>query len=264
MSLIDTHAHLDDSRFDADLDEVVARAAAAGVERVVCVGISAETSEMAVRLAEQYDLLVAAAGIQPNSCAEAAPGDWRRVEELIEHPRVVALGETGLDRYWDYTPFEVQEDYFDRHLRLSQQRDLPVLIHCRDCDEDVLRMLREAARRGPVRGLIHAFSGTSAMAEECLSLGLYLSFAGPVSYRNKKFEPLRLVASRVPADRLLVETDSPYLVPHPLRGKLKRNEPSKVALTAAALAELRGCPVEELSCQTTTNARRLFRLPAAP
>ncbi len=260
MSMIDTHAHLDDSRFDADRDEVIARAVAAGVERIVCVGVSADSSQVAVDLAERYDLLLAAVGIQPNCCAEAAPGDWDRVKGLVERPRVVALGETGLDRYWDYTPLETQEDYFDRHLQLSQQRGLPVLIHCRDCEEDVLRMLRESVRRGPVRGVIHAFSGSAAMAEECLSMGLYLSFAGSVSYRNKKFGPLRDVAAAVPADRLLLETDSPYLVPHPLRGKLKRNEPSKISLTAAALAELRGCPVEELSRQTTANARALFRL----
>jgi len=262
MPLVDTHAHLDDTQFDADRDDVVARAAASGIERVITVGISAQTSEQAVRLAEQYDLVAAAVGIQPNSCSETALGDWDRVVRLAEHPRVVALGETGLDRYWDYAPIDIQRDYFDRHLRLSQQRDLPVVIHCRDAEEDVLPMLRQAAGRGPLRGLIHAFSGSASMAEECLSLELYLSFAGSVSYRNKKFRPLRDVAARVPANRLLVETDSPYLVPHPLRGKLDRNEPAKITLTAAALAELRDCSVEELSAQTTANARRLFWFPA--
>jgi len=260
MHLIDTHAHLDDSRFDADRPAVVARAADAGVESIVCVGISAETSQTAVDLAARYAIVAAAVGIQPNSCAEAALGDWDRVVALVDRPGVVAIGETGLDRYWDHTPFDVQEDYFDRHLRLSQTRDLPILIHCRDCDDDVLRMLRDATRRGSVRGLIHAFSGSAAMADECLAMGLYLSFAGPVSYRNKKFATLREVAARVPADRLLIETDAPYLTPHPLRGKVERNEPAHVALTAAALAELRDCPVEQLAEQTTANARRLFRL----
>ncbi|HLA85303.1 MAG TPA: TatD family hydrolase [Thermoguttaceae bacterium] len=260
MSLIDTHAHLDDPRFEADRDEVIARAAAAGVERIVCVGISSDTSERAVRLAERYDPVVAAVGIQPNSCGEASPGDWDRVVCLVEHPRVVAVGETGLDRYWDTTPFDIQEDYFDRHLQLARRRDLPVLIHCRDCEDDVLRMLRRFADGGPMRGLIHAFSGSAAMADECLAMGLFLSFAGSVSYQNKKFVPLREIAARVPVDRLLLETDSPYLVPHPLRGKLERNEPAQVALTAAALAELRDCPVDELSRQTTANARQLFGL----
>jgi TatD DNase family protein len=261
MSLIDTHAHLDDSRYASDLDDVIDRATAAGVEAVVCVGISADTSETAIRLAARYGPVFAAVGIQPNSCSEAEPGDWERVVAMLDRSKVVALGETGLDRHWDYTPFDVQEDYFDRHLRLAQDRDLPVLIHCRECDDDVLRMLREATARGRVRGLIHAFSGSAAMAEECLAMGLYLSFAGPVSYTNKKFEPLRAVAASVRSDRILVETDSPYLTPHPLRGKLKRNEPAKVVLTAAALAELRGCPLETLASETTANARRLFRLP---
>ena len=259
MRLIDTHAHLDDSRFETDLDEVVARATEAGVERIICVGISADTSKQAIGLAERFGPIFAAVGIQPNSCAEALPTDWDEVVRLVDHPRVIGLGETGLDRYWDYTPIEMQEDYFDRHLRLAQQRDLPILIHCRDCEEDVLRMLREAVERGPLRGLIHAFSGSEQMAEECLEMGLYLSFAGPVTYTNKKFGPLRDVAASVPADRLLLETDSPYLVPHPLRGKLKRNEPAKVALTAASLAELRGCTADELAAQTTANARRLFQ-----
>jgi TatD DNase family protein len=261
MPLIDTHAHLDDSQFDTDRDAVVARAAAAGVEAIVSVGVSADSSQAALRLAEQYPSVFAAVGIQPNSCAEAAPGDWDRVVAMLEHPRVVALGETGLDRYWDFTPFDVQRDYFDRHLRLGQSRDLPVVIHCRDCDDDVLAMLREASRRGPVRGLIHSFSGSAAMAEECVAMGLCLSFAGMVSYTNRKFQPLRAVAAGIDADRLLLETDSPYLVPHPLRGKLPRNEPAEIIHTAASLAALRGVSVEQLATQTTANARRLFGLP---
>jgi TatD DNase family protein len=258
MILFDTHSHLDDSCFDADREEVIARAASAGIERIVCVGTTADSSQHVVALAERHERIVAAVGIQPNYCGQAAGNDWDRIVGLAESPHVVAVGETGLDRHWEYAPFDVQQDYFDRHLRLAQQRDLPVAIHCRDCEEDVLRMLRDAAGRGPVRGLIHAFSASAAMAEECLSLGLYLSFAGSVSYTNKKFGPLREVAARVPTDRLLVETDSPYLVPHPLRGKLERNEPAKLVLVAAALAALRDCSTDELASQTTGNARLLF------
>jgi TatD DNase family protein len=260
MSLIDTHAHLDDEQFDADRDAVVARAEAADVEAIVCVGVSADSSAAVVRLAERHKIVFAAVGVQPNSCAEAAPDDWDRVVAMTEHPRVVALGETGLDRYWDFTPFEIQQDYFDRHLRLSQERDLPVLIHCRDSEDDVLAMLREATGRGPIRGLVHAFSGGAAMADECVAMGLFLSFAGMVSYTNKKFAPLRAVAAGAPADRLLLETDSPYLVPHPLRGKLQRNEPANLVHTAASLAQLRGATLTELSRETTVNARRLFQL----
>jgi len=260
MRLIDTHAHLDDEQFEADLDEVLARAAEAGVGAIVCPGVSLASSRRAVALAERWPAVWAAVGIQPNSCAEAQPGDWDAIVALAEHPRVVALGETGLDRYWDYAPFDLQRDYFDRHLRLAQAQDLPVVVHSRDCDADTLAMLREATGRGPLRGLIHSFSGTADMARECLAMGLHLSFSGSASYTNRKFGPLREVCASVPADRLLVETDSPYLVPHPLRGRVKRNEPAHLTVLLGSMAALRGCLVEDLARQTTQNAQRLFGL----
>ena len=260
MRLIDTHAHLDDEQFDADLPEVIARATEAGVEAIICVGVSAASSEAVVRLAEQYPAIKAAVGIQPNHAAETKPDDWQRVCQLAEHPQVVALGEMGLDAYWDFAPLDVQQDYFDRHLRLSQERGLPVVVHCRDSGDAVVAMLAEAATRGPLGGLIHSYSGDQAMANACLELGLHISFSGMVTYRNKKFEPLRAVAATIPAERLLVETDSPYLTPHPLRGKQKRNEPALVAHTLASLAELHNISPEELAEQTTKNACRLFSL----
>lgn len=256
----DTHAHLDQDEFSADRDEVLARARRVGVEGIVCVGVSAATSQSAVRLAEAYLEIRAAVGIQPNSCAEAAPRDWDRVVAMLDHPRAVAVGETGLDRYWDTSRFELQQDYFARHLALAQERDLPVIIHCRDAQEDVLAMLREAAGRGPLRGVLHAFSGDEAMAAECLAMGLYISFAGNVTYTNKKFQPLRAVAATIPDERIVIETDSPYLVPHPLRGKQPRNEPALITHTAACLAGLRGTTAEAFATQTTANARRLFRI----
>ena len=260
MAYIDTHAHLDQEEFGQDRDAVVVRGRQAGVEAMVCVGISAESSRAAVRLAETRQDVYAAVGIQPNYCAQAAEGDWQRILAMVNHPRVVALGETGLDRYWDYTPLEMQQDYFDRHLRLAARHGLPVVIHCREADAELLGMLRAARARGPLRGVLHAFSGDQPTAAECLELGLYLGFAGTVTYLNKKFRPLREVAAAVPADRILIETDSPYLVPHPLRGKQKRNEPANVVQTAASLAELRGVSPEEFAAQTTANARRLFGL----
>ncbi len=256
--MFDTHAHLDDEQFSADLDAVLDRASGAGIDSVLSVGISTASSQAAVDLAGQRDQVYAAVGIHPNCAAEAAPDDWEQIVALLDRPRVVALGETGLDRHWDDTPFDVQQDYFDRHLRLAQQRDLPVVIHCREAEADLLPLLREAAARGPFRGVIHSFSGDEKFAEACLSLGLFLSFAGQVTYTNKKFKPLRTVARSVPSDRILVETDSPYLVPHPLRGREKRNEPARVALTAKCLAEIRGVSPEELASQTAANARRLF------
>ena len=259
-SLLDTHAHLDVEDFDPDRPAAIARAREAGVAAMICPGISAASSGAVVQLAEAEPAVHAAVGIQPNYCAQAAPGDWDRVAALVGHPRVVAIGETGLDRHWDYTPFAVQQDYFDRHLRLAQTRNLPVIIHCRESEADVIPMLREAAGRSPIEGVLHAFSGDRAFADECLALGLYISFAGAVTYTNKKFGPLRDAARAIPEDRLLVETDSPYLVPHPLRGRQKRNEPAHLVLTAQCLAELRGVGLEQLASQTTANARRLFGL----
>jgi len=258
--VFDTHAHLDDDRFSGELGDVLARAMEAGIETVLAVGISAASSRAAAELAEGHDLVLAAVGIQPNCAAEAAADDWNRVVGLLDAPRVVALGETGLDRHWDFTPFDVQQDYFDRHLRLAQQRDLPVVVHCREAEADLLPMLREAADREPVRGVIHSFSGDEAFAQECLDLGLFISFAGQVTYTNKKFDGLRAVARSIPDDRILIETDSPYLVPHPLRGRQKRNEPAHIALTAKRLAELRGVTVGDFSAQTTANAQHLFRV----
>ena len=260
MPYIDTHVHLDQPEFEADRDAVLARCQAAGVDSILCVGITADSSHATLELAGRHAEIHAAVGIQPNYSGEAAEGDWDQIVAMADHPRVVALGETGLDRYWDFTPFNVQQDYFDRHLRLAQQRDLPVIIHCRDAEADLLPMLREAVDRSPLRGVVHSFSGDAAMAADCLALGLHLSFAGMVTYRQKKFDSLRAAAATVPDDRILIETDSPYLVPHPLRGKQKRNEPANVAHTAKCLAELRGVEPEAFAALTTANARRLFRL----
>jgi TatD DNase family protein len=256
MLLIDTHAHLDSDDFAADRDELLERAAAAGLTRIITVGTTAPSSRTCVELAARYPLLRAAVGIQPNYCAEAAAGDWDVIVELAGAAGVVALGETGLDRHWDYAPLELQRDYFDRHLRLSQQTGLPFIVHTRESDADVLAMLREARGRGPLAGVMHSFTGTAETAAECVELGMYISFAGMVTF--KKSHELRAVAATIPPDRILIETDSPYLSPHPMRGK--RNEPSHLVHTAACLAEVRGQPLEAFAAQTTANAQRLFRL----
>ncbi len=258
MSYIDTHAHLDAAEFDEDREEVIARGRFAGIEAIVCPAITADSSQSVVGLAEAHGDIYAAVGIQPNYCGEAAPGDWDRVVAMAEHRRVVALGETGLDRHWDFTPFATQQDYFDRHLRLAAERNLPVIIHCREAAGELLPMLHDAVARGPLRGVLHSFSEDRAVVAECVQLGLFVSLAGAVTYTNKKFQPLREAAVSIPDDRLLIETDSPYLVPHPLRGRQKRNEPAHILLTAQVLAELRGVPLEQLAAQTAANARRLF------
>ena len=208
-------------------------------------------------LAAAHPRVFAAVGIQPNYSDQAVPGDWQRVVELVSRPKVVALGETGLDRHWDYSPFAVQQDYFDRHLRLSQERELPFIVHTRESDADVLEMLRRARGRGALSGVMHSFTGTAETAAECVQLGLYISFAGMVTF--KKSDDLRAVAATIPDDRILVETDSPYLSPHPLRGR--RNEPANLLHTATCLAGARGQTAEAFFAQTTANARTLFRLP---
>jgi len=257
MLVFDTHAHLDQPEFDDDRAAVVARARAAGVENIIAIGTTADASEVCVRLAGEFEGINAAVGMQPNYVAEAKPGDWERVVALVEEPGVVAIGETGLDRYWDYTPFDVQQDYFDRHLRLSQERGLPFVVHMRDCDEEILVMLREARQRGPLAGVMHSFTGSRAMMEECVAMGLYISFAGMVTF--KKSDELRAIAAVVPDDRILIETDSPYLSPEPVR-KIKRNEPAHVRHTAACLTGVRGTTIEEFTALTTANGKRLFQI----
>lgn len=260
MDLFDTHAHLDQPEFDPDRLEVVSRARAVGVEHIISIGTTADTSEVCVQLASEYEGVYAAVGLQPNYIAEGKPGDWDRIVALAGEPGVVAIGETGLDRHWDFTPFDVQQDYFDRHMRLAAERGLPFVVHMRDCDDDILAMLRDAHRRGALRGVMHSFTGSQAMAEECLAMGLYISFAGMVTY--KKSDDLRAVAAAIPDDRILVETDAPYLSPEPVR-KIKRNEPAHVAHTAACIADVRGVSAETFAAQSTANARRLFLSPRA-
>jgi TatD DNase family protein len=253
--LIDTHAHLDDDRFAADLPAVLDRAAAAGITHTLTIGIDLPTSRAAVELASRFPSLRAVVGIQPNHVSDAGPGDWDEIVKLAETAaNVVAVGETGLDRYWDRAPFPLQEDYFARHLALCRRLNLPVVVHCREAEADVVRVLREFG--GPVRGVMHSFSGDAGTAAACLELGLHISFAGMVTYKNA--DALREVAKTIPLDRLLVETDSPYLAPVPVRGK--RNEPAFVRHTAECVAKVRGASVDELSEATTRNARELFGL----
>jgi TatD DNase family protein len=198
---------------------------------------------------------VAAAGIHPNDVGEVVAGEWDRIVALAESERVAAIGETGLDWYRDHAPKDVQREWFDRHLRLAQRLSLPLVIHTRESIPDVLAMLREAIARGPLAAILHAFTGTAAEAAEAIDLGCHLGFAGMVTFRSSA--QLREVATTVPIDRLLVETDSPFLSPEPLRGR--RNEPAHVVHTARCLALARDCPPEALAAATAANARRLFR-----
>lgn len=255
--LVDTHAHLGDPGLADDLEGVLDRARAAGVVQVVAIGTTAADSALLVTRACAHRGVFAAVGIHPNDAARAQPDDWARVVALAGAPRVVALGETGLDRYRDRTPFAQQQEWFERHLALAHERGLPVVIHCRDSEPDIIDQLARLGRHVP--GVLHSFTGSWDDARSFLDLGLHLSFAGMITFTNKGLDALRATAARVPHDRLLVETDSPYLSPHPFRGQA--NEPHRVAVTAERLAHVLGLPLADLARITTANARRLFTLP---
>jgi len=261
MTLFDTHAHLDEDVFQDDRQAVVQRASQAGVTSIISVATTLASSRRCLEIAGSFDHIFPSVGIQPNYCAEAGENDWDQIVELAQSPQVVALGETGLDRHWDYTPFAMQQDYFDRHIRLSQDLQIPFIVHLRECGADIVTMLRDARLRGPLQGVMHSFTGDAALAEECLELGLYISFAGMVTF--KKSDELRSVAAGIASDRLLLETDAPYLSPHPHRGQ-RPNEPALMIHTAACLAEARGISLEILAQQTTANASQLFSRVSLP
>ena len=254
--LFDTHAHLDEDAFRQDIDEVIARAVASGVTTMLAVATTVESSRATIALAARVPNVFASVGIHPNYAAQAKPGDWEAVEELAASPKVIAIGETGLDRYWDHTPFDVQIDYFRRQIELAKRRNVPFIVHCREAEPDVVTVLREAAGSRQLKGIMHSFCGGRATLDVALELGLHISFAGMLTFKRNL--ELRELAKSVPLDRLLVETDSPYLAPQPQRGK--RNEPTFVRYTAECLAEIHGQTLDEMSAITTANAKRLFGL----
>ena len=258
MEWIDTHCHLDEESFTQDCAETIQRAVDAGVKTMLAVGITLDSCRRVIELAERYPSVYAILGLHPNYVSAAQPGDWEQIVALMRTPKVIGVGETGLDKYWDYAPIDLQRDYFDRHIELSRQLDLPFVVHCREAEAETLEVLRKHAATGPLRGLMHAFCGSSETAAACLEMGMYLSFGGMITF--KKNDAQREFSATLPLDRLLVETDSPYLAPTPFRGK--RNEPAHVRLTAACLAETRGISKEDVAAATTRNARLLFRLPS--
>jgi len=252
---VDTHCHLDDRRFEGDLPAVLRRMDAAGVIRVCCIGTDLASSRTALALAREHAPLSAVVGLHPNHVAEADPGDWDSIIELARLPEVVGIGESGLDRHWDKTPFPTQEDFFARHLELARTCGKPIIIHNREADADTVRMLRgEFERRGPIAGILHSCAADRATVEACLAMGLHISFSGMITYKNA--DAIRAVAALVPDERLLIETDAPYLSPVPVRGQ--RNEPAFVAHVGARLAEVRGVTCEVLGERTTRNALALF------
>jgi len=255
MEWFDTHAHLTYPELNEGLSDFLDMAAAAGVVGIVAVGTDLDSSRRCVQLADAHPLIWAAVGIHPNESAKQASADWAEIQTLANGKRVVGLGETGLDLYWDDAPLAIQIENFRRHLDFSRQCHLPVIIHMRDCEQEMLAVLREARHQGPLRGVMHSFTGSAETAAECQAMGLYLSFAGMATF--KKSDSIRQVAANVAADRILIETDAPFLAPHPHRG-LRPNHPALVVHTGRCLAEVRGMSESDFAALSTENARRLF------
>jgi TatD DNase family protein len=255
---IDTHAHLSSGSFQTQVEQVIDRAKSAPVERIICVGTDLDDSLRAIELAEHFPILAPTVGTHPNNLLEQSVEQRDAVQQWAADPRVVAIGETGLDRYWKTVPFDLQVESFRRHLHRSFGLSKPIIIHCRDAEEDVLAELRQHADQTgqPIAGVMHSFVGLPETAQACLDLGLYISFAGMVTF--KKNGHLREMVATIPLDRLLVETDSPYLSPEPKRGQ--PNEPAHVVWTGRCLAQTRGVSEEVMAQTTSANARRLFRL----
>lgn len=256
LDLFDTHAHLHFPEFDADRETVMARARATGVRRMLTIGTDLESSRAAVSFAAREADVWATVGIHPHDAAEADEAALAEIERLAAEPRVVALGEIGLDYFRNLSPPEDQQRVFRAVIGVARRVGKPVVIHCRDAHEDVLRILAEE-RVADVRGIMHCFSGDVAVARRCLDLGLLISLAGPVTYPNARALPD--VARFVPADRVVIETDCPFLPPQGYRGQ--RNEPAYLAITAARVAELRGEPVFAMAARTTANACALLGIP---
>ena len=254
-SLVDSHCHLDDSRFEDDRDSVIRRAQDAGVGLLMTIGTGDGPPDLdaAVRLAEKYECVYATVGVHPHDASKAGDETLGRLEKLAAHPKVLALGEMGLDFYYDNSPRDRQRGVFADQLQLARRLRKPVIIHTRDAWDETMGILEEHWSGPGLAGIMHCFSGGPAEARRCLALGFHLSFAGIVTY--PKATAVQEAAKETPLDRILVETDAPYLAPIPHRGK--RNEPAFVAETARKLAALRGAPVEQIAAATTANFRRL-------
>ncbi len=254
--LVDSHCHLDHEQFDGDRDAVIERALEAGVDRMVAIGTGdgPPDLEAGIRLADRYPPLYATVGVHPHDAAKAAPETYGRLAELLKHPKVVALGEIGLDYHYDFSPREVQRDAFVEQMRVASDARKPIVIHTREAWEDTLALLEQHWAPSGLPGIMHCFSGGPVEAQRCLALGFYLSFGGIVTF--PKALELQEAARQAPQDRILVETDAPYLAPVPRRGK--RNEPAYLVETARKLAGLRGASYEELAAITSANLRRLI------
>jgi len=256
---VDSHAHIEGAEFDADREAVIQRAIDAGVEIIVCVGngeVAIDSHAAALRIAEEHSFIYTTVGVHPHEARLLDDQLFTRLQDLAQHPKVIAWGEIGLDYHYDNSPRDVQREAFKRQLRAARERQLPISIHTREAEADTLAILSEEWSDSKLGGVIHCFTGTRSFAEAAVELGFLISFSGVVTF--KKAEDLRETARLLPSDKVLIETDAPFLAPVPYRGR--RNEPAYVIETARALAEIRGTTDEEIGRTTSENFKQLFKL----
>ncbi|MBM7580637.1 TatD family hydrolase [Jeotgalibacillus terrae] len=253
--LFDTHVHLNADQFEEDLDDVIQRAKENDVEWMTVVGFDRKTINKAMELAEAHSFIYAAIGWHPVDAIDMTDEDLAWIEELTAHPKVVAIGETGLDYHWDKSPHDVQQEAFRKQIQLAKKVKLPIVIHNREATQDVVDILREENAE-EVGGIMHCYSGSVEVAKQCVDMNFMISLGGPVTFKNAK-KP-KEVAEEIDLEHLLIETDAPFLAPHPNRGK--RNEPAYVKLVAEQIAALKGISYEEVGKRTTENAKKIFQL----
>lgn len=251
--LFDTHVHLNADQFEEDLEETIERAQEAGVKYMTVVGFDRNTIPKAMEIAERYENIYAAVGWHPVDAIDMTNEDLQWIEELSQHPKVVAIGEMGLDYHWDKSPKDVQKEVFRKQIRLARKVKMPIIIHNREATDDIVEILKEE-NAAEVGGIMHCYSGPVETAQECIDMNFMISLGGPVTFKNAKLP--KEVAKAVDLEHLLIETDCPFLAPHPNRGK--RNEPAYVKLVAEQVAELKGISFEEVSEMTTSNALEFF------
>ncbi|CDQ37784.1 MULTISPECIES: TatD family hydrolase [Virgibacillus] len=253
--LFDTHVHLNARDFFEDREETIQRAFDAGVKYMVVVGFDRETIPLAIEIAEQYETIYAAVGWHPVDAIDMTGEELAWIEELSSHPKVVAIGEMGLDYHWDKSPKDVQKEVFRKQIRLAKKVNMPIIIHNREATEDIIDILKQENAE-VIGGIMHCYNDSADYVQTCLDMNFYISLGGPVTFKNATLP--KEVAVQVPMDRLLIETDAPFLAPHPNRGK--RNEPAYVKLVAEKIAELRETTLDEICENTTKNAISLFGL----
>ena len=255
LQFIDSHCHLDCEEFQSEFDAVIERAQRVGVTHMTTISISLKTFPNTLKIAEKVPFIYATVGIHPHEAEKEKDTTYEDLAERAKHPKVIGIGETGLDYFYEHSPKELQQKLFRLHIKVARDFGLPLIVHTRDADDDCLRILQEEMALGTFKGLIHCFTASAAFADEVLKLGFYISISGIATF--KKALELREIVKNLPLERLLIETDSPYLAPIPHRGK--RNEPSFVVHVAEAIAELKDCELSKVAEQTTKNYFDLFQ-----